>query len=432
MNRIKMLLTLLTVASVSMGAISGRVTDTSGTVAISGAVVQLEQGGQTDTTDENGNFTIPFGSTGIDKKTVQTTVHNLTATIQGGLLHVSVVKQSAVSITAFNLSGKALSTVLQTVVAGTHTFSLPYSGTGVYLYRVKAGGNEVVLKGSSINGLSQREIAATTFSSVETGLAKQAKASAAINDVIAVTKSGYLNYREVVMNKDTSGIAIKMIVCVDTVSDVDGNLYHAVRIGNQVWTVENLLVTKYNDGTAIPIDTSLATWKSTATPKYCYPSNTANADSIRKFGALYNWYVVDPSNPKKVAPAGWHVPSDSEWKIMYNYLINNGYNWDGSTSSNKIAKSLATKTDWAACSVAGTIGNNLTSNNRSGFSALGCGYRFDIGNFGSIGNYGHWWSTTAYEESNVRFCSICCQGAGFSFASGPAKSFGFSVRLVKD
>lgn len=279
----------------------------------------------------------------------------------------------------------------------------------MYLYRVKAGGNEVVLKGSSIDGVSQREIAATTFSYVKTGLSKQAKAAAAINDVIAVTKSGYLYYWEVVMNKDTSGIAVKMIVCAVTVSDVDGNLYHAVRIGNQVWTVENLLVTKYNDGTAIPIDPSLATWKNVTTIKYCYHSNTANADSIKKFGALYNWYVVDPSNPKKAAPAGWHVPSDSEWKFLYNYLIDNGYNWDGSASSNKIAKSLASKTDWSACSMAGSIGNNLTSNNKSGFSALGCGYRFEVGFFGCIGDYGHWWSTTAYEESNVRLCSIAAK-----------------------
>ena len=76
---------------------------------------------------------------------------------------------------------------------------------------------------------------------------------APIKDVIAVTKDGYLNYRVIVTNSDTSGIEIKMILCTDTVRDIDGNLYQAVRIGNQVWTTENLRTTRYNDGKPIDI-----------------------------------------------------------------------------------------------------------------------------------------------------------------------------------
>jgi hypothetical protein len=53
---------------------------------------------------------------------------------------------------------------------------------------------------------------------------------------------------------------------------------------------------------AIPKDTSKATWSRATTPKYCFYNNTTNADSIKKFGALYNWYVVDPANVKKIAP----------------------------------------------------------------------------------------------------------------------------------
>ena len=100
------------------------------------------------------------------------------------------------------------------------------------------------------------------------------KVTTTINDVIAVIKDGYLNYRCVMYNSDTTGVEIKMIVCADTVRDIDGNLYQAVRIGNQVWTVENLRVTKYNDGTAILNVTDSGAWFNIATQAYCYYKNT--------------------------------------------------------------------------------------------------------------------------------------------------------------
>ena len=120
-----------------------------------------------------------------------------------------------------------------------------------------------------------------------------------------------------------------------TVKDADGNVYTTVKIGNQVWTVENLRTTKYNDGSAIPLVTDSAAWVNLTTPGYCYYNNTTNADSIKKYGALYNWYAVDT---KKLAPAGWHVPTDAEWDTLQNYLIANGYNWDGTTDEQQDSK----------------------------------------------------------------------------------------------
>lgn len=227
-------------------------------------------------------------------------------------------------------------------------------------------------------------------------------------------------------------LSVMFGVAIDSIIDIDGNVYHVVQIGNQQWTMENLRVTRYNDGTAIPKDTSAATWNWATTPKYCYYGNTTNADSIKKFGALYNWYVVDTANPKKIAPVGWHVPTDSEWTIMENYLIANGYNYDGTTTDNKIAASLTGQTDWLSnSSITGSIGNDLTNNNSSGFSALGGGYRGTNGDFVLIGKYGYWWSSTEDDERGAYIRTLyyddyCVRG------SASIKWSGYSVRLIRD
>jgi uncharacterized protein (TIGR02145 family) len=259
---------------------------------------------------------------------------------------------------------------------------------------------------------------------------------AAINDVISVTKAGYLNYRVVAYNSDTIGIQIKMIVSAGNVTDTDGNVYQTVRIGNQVWMAENLRVTKYNDGSAIPLDTSTVTWNA-ATPKFCYYGNTTDSGSIKKFGALYNWYVVNPANPKKIAPAGWHAPSDSEWTALEKYLVLNGYNWNGTrdtVQSNKIGKSLAAKTDWYTYPATGAIGNDLTENNSSGFSALPGGSRGFDGYFFFQSHDSNWWSATELGASFAWTRSLSYDGDDLrSYGSYVgSEGSGFYVRLLRD
>ena len=220
------------------------------------------------------------------------------------------------------------------------------------------------------------------------------------------------------------------IMSAGTVNDIDGNIYQAVKIGNQVWTVENLRTTKYNDGTAILYVKDSTAWLNLTTPSYCFFNNMVNADSIRKFGALYNWYAVDT---KKLAPAGWHVPTDAEWDTLENYLIANRYNCDGTTDSNKIAKSLSAKTDWYTTTglAAGAIGNDLTKNNKSGFLALPGGSRSTNGNSFDVGGSGNWWSATEYNVSGSVARNLYYDYGNLQWNSN-YKSCGFSVRLLKD
>ena len=196
-----------------------------------------------------------------------------------------------------------------------------------------------------------------------------------------------------------------------------------------MWTVENLRTTKYSDGTPIPLVTDGTAWEKLTTPGYCYYDNTTHADNIKKFGALYNWYAVDT---KKLAPKGWHVPTDAEWTILQNYLIANGYNWDGTKTENKIAKSIAAKTDWSAFAKPGAIGDDLTRNNRSGFSALPGGFRVDDGVFDHMGITALWWSATEFDASIAyyRYLDYSLGDLGRDLFS--LKSGGSSVRLLRD
>jgi uncharacterized protein (TIGR02145 family) len=205
-----------------------------------------------------------------------------------------------------------------------------------------------------------------------------------------------------------------------------------VKIGNQEWMTENLRVTKYNDGSPISLDTSDETWVTIQTAKYCFYKNSTNADSIKKYGALYNWYVVAPANGKRIAPAGWHVPTDAEWTELEEHLTANGYNWDGTTTGNKIAKSVATKTDWLPSMSSGAIGNVVTKNNSSGFSALPGGYRdYHSAEFSALSDFGNWWSATESDVLNAYGRDLYYDNDNLE-SRNCGKSYGFSVRLLRD
>lgn len=159
---------------------------------------------------------------------------------------------------------------------------------------------------------------------------------------------------------------------------------------------ENLRVTKYQNGSEIPNITNSKSWESLFTGAQCTYNNSTNSDSIIKLGRLYNWYAVHDS--RNIAPAGWHVPTDSEWTTLENYLSLNGFNYDGSKEclSNggvgKIAKSLAAQTGWSISTTTGAVGNNLSLNNSSGFNGLPVGGRYP--NFFGLGIECKWWSSS--------------------------------------
>jgi uncharacterized protein (TIGR02145 family) len=212
-----------------------------------------------------------------------------------------------------------------------------------------------------------------------------------------------------------------------TVKDIDGNVYHTVTIGTQTWMVENLKTTKYRNGDPIPNVTNATEWSRLSTGAYCDYVNKPDNSAI--YGKLYNWYAVGDS--RNIAPAGWHVPTDEEWITLENYLIVNGYNWDGTKEGNKIAKSLASTTGWELFDEAGSIGASPEGNNSTGFTALPGGQRSSGGEFDGVGEYGGWWSSTEYDTSSA-------SGRGLIYFHdylgrlSTNEECGISVRLVRD
>jgi uncharacterized protein (TIGR02145 family) len=221
-----------------------------------------------------------------------------------------------------------------------------------------------------------------------------------------------------------------------TVTDADGNIYSTVRIGHQLWTVENLWTTKYNDGTPIPHVPDSVAWHNLASPGFCYYGNTFNADTIKWFGALYNWYCIDS---KKLAPQGWHVSTDDDWDTLRNYLIKHGYNWDGQRKDNRIARSLAAQSNWKSFAIEGMPGNNMKENNRSGFSGLAAGFRYDSRDsagwypvFWAKGHRAAWWSATEVNETNGTVYGLgFCVDYLIKYQQW-LKTCGYPVRLVKN
>ncbi len=216
-----------------------------------------------------------------------------------------------------------------------------------------------------------------------------------------------------------------------TVTDQDGNTYEYLTYGDQVWTVENAEMVTYRDGTEIPQVTDNTEWESLTTGAWCYYNN----DSTKP--RLYNWYAVmgihdtDPNTPnKEFAPEGWHVPTDAEWITLENYLIANGYNYDQTTTGNKIAKAMASITGWNTTTNTGAIGNDQSLNNSSDFNAFPEGARYVDGSLDE-GYYAFFWSSTEYNTNYARLRLLSFNGSGLS-RSYNNKQSGFSVRFVRD
>ncbi|HEY3369663.1 MAG TPA: FISUMP domain-containing protein [Prolixibacteraceae bacterium] len=196
----------------------------------------------------------------------------------------------------------------------------------------------------------------------------------------------------------------------EIVTDIDGNIYHTETIGTQVWMVENLKATKYNDGQSIRNVTDALAWEGLTDGAYCWYNN--NRDYYNLYGALYNWHTV---NTGKLAPKGWHVPSDTEWTTLANFL-----------GGESIAGGKLKETGMAHWE-----SPNTGASNSNGFTALPGGNRNYAGIYSSMGDYGWWWSSTETNSDDASIRYIYFDYLSLD-SSARNKGVGFSVRCIKD
>ena len=219
-----------------------------------------------------------------------------------------------------------------------------------------------------------------------------------------------------------------------TATDQDGNTFEWINYGDYDWSIKNAEVVTYRDGTVIPQVTDSNEWANLTTGAWSYINNNPDNEKV------YNWYAVagihddDPTTPnKELAPAGWHVPTNAEWTLLENFLIENGYTNDGTSGNNNIAKSMASNSGWATWDVEGAVGYNQSTNNSSGFDATPSGFREDYGSFGFISYSSVFWTSTINNENSAFNRDIHYnRGYVITYDDNNYLEKGFLVRFVRD
>lgn len=217
--------------------------------------------------------------------------------------------------------------------------------------------------------------------------------------------------------------------------DQNGNSFEWIRYGEYDWSIDNGQVVTYRDGTVIPQVIDSGEWSNLTTGAWCYYDNDPTKSKI------YNWYAVagihdnDPNTPnKELAPDGWEMPTESSWEYLENWMISNGYNYDGSTNENKIAKSLASTDDWLTSGTEGAPGctlNNEHINNLSGFNAYPSGQRRFTGTFEDEYNAAFFWSSSE-RDNTYSWPRYIYTYSAWTEGNYRPKVNGFSIRFVRD
>lgn len=230
-----------------------------------------------------------------------------------------------------------------------------------------------------------------------------------------------------------------------TVTDIDGNTYTTVLIGNQCWLRENLKTKRYNDGSPVTSNLTDAQWEATTEGAYrVYPYTMVEGieseeEMLENYGILYNWFA--PTDERGLCPAGWRLPDDDDWNNLFNYMKNTYPHINDDNIANALKSKRQVNTPlgggcathqhprWDEDNEAGNFGTD-----EFGFSALPGGEIFFDGYYFEHGTRGFWWSASEqedmddiYDGRHIRFEHWL---GGIQHLSYP-KQMGMSVRCLK-
>ncbi len=409
-------------------------TGTGASTSVQSVVVQNLTKGTTVTVPTGNVLNLTDVTTSIDKEIEMT---NGISIYPNPLQTVSSVsffaeQTGSTQISIFGLDGRKLIETNNVFMQGKNSFQLS-APNGVYVLQVRGNGFSYKTKFiSQLNSKTKPQFIFASNNINQIGKKPQ-KSKSAVTTMLYSLGDQLLykgisgNYCTIVTDKpiESKTTNFEFVEC----KDADNNYYSVVKIGTQTWMVENLKTTKYRNGEVIGTTTPATLDISGETePKYQWAYN-GDENYATKYGRLYTWYAA--ADARSIAPLGWRVPTDVEWTTFENYLIANGYNYDGSNIGNLLAKSLASTTDWATYSITGSIGNDLSTNNKSGFSALPGGWRFYNGVFYFIGNDDSLWSSTEINPTKASHMFFSYNSSGLGMGTN-SKSYGFSVRCIRD
>ena len=213
----------------------------------------------------------------------------------------------------------------------------------------------------------------------------------------------------------------------DSITDIEGNVYKTVRIGEQWWMAENLRVRRYRNNIPLVYYSSLPNtqWINQTKGAFCFLNNNPEIPS----GAFYNWHAIH--DPNGLAPDGWRIPSDNDWAKLEEYLglIKDSLNmtgWRGAGVGEKLKIPYNRTLSWE-------IDQDILNTNESGFSALPGGCLLHDGVWGAPGIFftGYWWTSTTYNNQQAWFRHLNYSNTGV-FRYFSLYNYGFNVRCIKD
>lgn len=196
---------------------------------------------------------------------------------------------------------------------------------------------------------------------------------------------------------------------VQTIKDIEGNVYKTISIGSQVWMAENLKTSKFRDGESIPNAPDNAQWHNYSTAAFCYYNNEASHQNT--YGKLYNWYAA---NDTRLCPAGYRVSTNADWEQLISFI------GGGAMAGAKLKESGTSH--WLS---------NPGSTNETGFTALPGGYRQADGVFDLMGNVGQWWTSTE-QSGNYSWSKAIFGSESLIYSSAEEKKAGYAVRCIKE
>jgi uncharacterized protein (TIGR02145 family) len=362
-------------------------------------------------------LTIPTGVTpaGNDQPAALKIYPNPSRT--GSIVQVMPPAEGETSISLYDITGKLKFTVNRYLEKSLQEFHLSGLQTGTYLIIIKGSSYHLagkllcnsresgIIRFEKINGAQVADV--KEFPEETKGIQNIVDMEYSSGDLLKLTGTSG-NYRTVVMDVPEADktITFNFVQC----ADYDGNNYAVVKIGGQTWMAENLKTTHRSDGEPLSSITGNLDWQFSYAQSYCWYSNNESTYK-NTYGALYNWYAV---NSGYLCPAGWHLPFESEWTVLNDYLA-------GTNVGNKLKET----------GIGHWTSGGAGVTNETGFTALPGGFRNSNGSFAGLGTHNYYWSSTEISDAESKSHYLVYDASDMTAASG-VKQAGYSVRCIKN